>query len=189
MPMRRARTALAVVTASAALVAVTAIPAGAKTSSTDKWGAAFCGGLSEWAETITAGGSEISTSAQGASPTEGKALIIGYVGDIRDATNTFYTSVKKAGSPDSTNGTKIQKQILKGIAGIESNVADMEEIAQDLPTTTPAAFETAVDALASAFDTVSTPFDKAMDKVSTLDKGDDLSDDLRKVKECKVLFG
>lgn len=189
MPRVRVRHLLALAVAAGALVVVGALPAGAKTSSPEKWGAAFCGGLSDWADEITAGGSEISTSAQGASPTEGKALIIGYVGDIRESTNTFYTAVKKAGSPDSTNGTKIQKEILKGIAGIESNVADMEDLAQDLPTTTPAAFETAVDSLATAFDTVSAPFDKAMDKVATLDKGDDLSDDLQKVKECKVLFG
>lgn len=189
MPALRAPHCIATAVAAAALVAVAAVPAHAKTASTDKWGAAFCGGLTEWADTITEGGSEITSSAQGSTPAQGKELIVGYIGDIRDATNTFYTQVKKAGSPDSTNGAKIQKEILKGISGIEDNVAQMESIAQGLPTTDVASFQTAVTALSNAFDTVSTPFDNAMDKVTTLDKNDDLSGKLQKVKECKSLFG
>ena len=189
MPAHRVTRILAAAIAALALVAVAALPAGAKTASPEKWGAAFCGGLTEWADTITEGGTEITSSAQGSTPVQGKELIVGYIGDIREATNTFYASVKKAGSPDSTNGTKIQKEILKGISGIEDNVADMESIAQSLPTTDVASFQSAVSSLSTAFDTVSTPFDNAMDKVTKLDKNDDLSGKLQKVKECKSLFG
>jgi hypothetical protein len=189
MPRFRARRAVAAVVGAAALVAVTAFPAGAKTSTPEKWGAAFCGGLSEWADKITTGGAEISSSVStGTTPTAGKAIIVGYIGDIGDATNAFFTAVKKAGAPDTTNGTKIQKEILKGISGIETRVGDMEDLASNLPTTDPASFQTAVTALSSSFDTVSVPFDNAMDKVSSLDKDDDLSDSLQKVKECKALF-
>lgn len=180
---------LAAVVGAAALVAVSALPAGAKTSSPEKWGAAFCSGLSEWSDTITTGASDISSSvAGGTTPAAGKTIIIGFIGDIGDATSDFYTAVKKAGTPDTTNGSKIQKEILKGISGIESRVGDMEDLAEGLPTTDVTSFQTSVQALSSAFDTVSTPFDGAMTKVASLDKGDDLSDALQDVKECKALF-
>lgn len=188
MPRIRLSRAVALAAAAAALVATTALPAAAKTTTPEKWGVAFCGGLTEWSDTITSGGQEISTSATGKTPPEGKTLIVGYIGDIGDATSTFYDTVKRAGSPDIGNGTKIQKEILKGIAGIEKNVGTMQTLAQSLPTTDLASFQGAVSSLSSAFDTVSTPFDQAMTNVAKLDKGDGLSDRLQKVKECKALF-
>ncbi len=97
--------------------------------------------------------------------------------------------MKKAGTPDTDNGAKIQKEILKGIAGIESRGGDMEALATSLPTTDVTAFQTSVTALSTAFDTVSAPFDSAMTKVAVLDKDNDLSDSLEKVKSCKALFG
>lgn len=189
MPRFRVRRVVTVAVGAAALVSVTALPAAAKTATPEKWGAAFCGGLSEWAGSITEGGTEITSSVtSGITPTEGKTTIVGFIGDMRDATNTFYATVKKAGTPATSNGTKIQKEILKGIAGIESRIADIEDLAQKLPTTDATSFQTAVSSLSSAFDTVGTPFDTAMGKVAKLDKGDALSAKLQKVKECKVLF-
>jgi len=184
----RARRLAAVVVGAAALVSVTALPAQAKTSSPEKWGAAFCGGLTDWSNEITQAGTEISSSvANGTTPAEGKTIIVGFIGGMHDSTDAFYATVKKAGNPDTDNGAKIQKAILKGIAGIGSQVTQIEQLAQALPTTDPASFKTAVDALGTAFDTVGTPFDNAMSQVAKLDKDDSLSEKIQKVKECKIL--
>lgn len=181
----------AVTTCAAAALVLGAMPALAKTSPPEKWGATFCGSLTEWSDRVTGGADEIQQSLQGTNltPVQGKALITGYIGDIGDATTEFYTRVKKAGNPDSTNGTKIQKTILQGIQGIETRVGDMEALSENLPTTDVTSFQTSVQALSTAFDTVSQPFDQAMTKVASLDKGDALSDKLQKVKACQALFG
>ena len=175
-----------------AFVALAALPAQAKTADPEQWGATFCGSLSKWSDTVTEGASEIQSSVKPGTtitPTAGKAIIVGFLGDFVDTTHTFYTSMKKAGNPDTDNGAKIQKEILKGIGGIESRVGDIQGLATALPTTDPVAFQTSVSALTAAFDTVSTPFDSAMSKVAVLDKDNDLSDSLSKVKSCKALFG
>lgn len=189
MPRSALRRLAALAVGAAALVAVVAVPAQAKTSSPEKWGAAFCGGLGEWADTITSAGEEIqSTVKPGTSPEAGKAIIVGFIADMGDATGDFYDALKKAGNPDTDNGTKIQKTILKGIKGIEDEVGDMGVLAEALPTTDVTSFEAGVTTLAAGFDTVSAPFDAAMDKVSSLDKKDRLSKTLQKVKECKAIF-
>lgn len=175
-----------------AFVALAALPAQAKTAPAEKWGATFCGSLGEWSDTVTAGAADIQSSVTPGTtitPIAGKAIIVGFLGDFVDTTQTFYTSMKKAGNPDTDNGAKIQKEILKGIAGIETRVGDIQDLANALPTTDVTAFQTSVNALTTAFDTVSTPFDSAMTKVAVLDKDDDLSDSLQKVKSCKALFG
>jgi len=171
-------------------VALTALPAQAKTAPAEKWGATFCSSLTDWRDEITEGDADIQSSVSAnITPEAGKAIIVGFIGDFVDTTHSFYTSVKKAGTPDSDNGAKIQKEILKGIAGIESRGGDMESLATALPTADVTAFKTSVSALSSAFDTVSTPFDNAMTKVAALDKDNDLSDSLQKVRSCKALFG
>ena len=181
----------AVAAGAAAVLVLGAVPALAKTSPPEKWGATFCGSLTDWSDEVTDGAAEIQDSLQGTNvtPVQGKAVITGYIGDIGDATNKFYTRVKKAGNPDATNGAKIQKAILQGIQGIETRVGDIEALSQNLPTTDVASFQTSVQALSAAFDTVSQPFDQAMDKVTTLDKGDALSGELQNVKACRALFG
>jgi hypothetical protein len=174
----------------AAFVALTALPAQAKTTDPEKWGATFCSSLTDWRDEITAGAADIQSSVSAnITPDVGKAIIVGFIADFVDTTHGFYTSVKKAGTPDSDNGAKIQKEILKGIAGIESRGGDMQALATALPTTDVTAFKTSVSALSTAFDTVSTPFDNAMNKVAVLDKDNDLSDSLQKVRSCKALFG
>lgn len=185
---RRALRLTAVIIGAAALVGTVGLPAAAKTSSPAKWGVAFCGGLSDWAEAVTEGGREIEALETQTSAAQGKDVIIAYMGDVSDATGAFYKRVKKAGRPDSTNGAKIQKAILKGIKGIDGRLGEMRSLADAIPTTDLTSFEASVRALASGFDTVSAPFDAAMTKVADLDKGDDLSGELQKVDECKALF-
>jgi hypothetical protein len=173
-----------------ASVALAAVSASAKTSTPEKWGTTFCGSLTTWSDEVTERGDEIRTSLQGASisPTDGKALIVGYIGDIGDATGQFSTRMKKVGNPDATNGAKIQKTILRGIEGIETRVGDLETLAQSIPTTDLTSFQTSVQALAAAFDTVSQPFDQAMDKVAQLDEDNGLSGELEDLKACRALF-
>jgi hypothetical protein len=184
-PLRRTA---AVVVGLGILAAATAVPAQAKTSSPQQWGKAFCGGLSDWADALTGIGQDIQSLEQDTSPADGQAAIIEVLGDMGDATGDFHAAMKKTGSPDTSGGDRIQKQILKGIKGIQKRIADMEALAEKLPTTDSTSFETAVQALAAGFDTVSTPFDRAMTKVASIDRKDELSDQLQDVKECKALF-
>jgi hypothetical protein len=188
--MTRVRRLSTLAVCAVAFVALSALPAQAKTAPPEKWGATFCGSLSEWSDTVTQSASEIQASVTpGSTPAAGKAIIVGFLGDFVDTTHAFYTTMRKAGTPDTDNGAKIQKEILKGISGIESQVGTMQDLANALPTTDATAFQTSVNALSAAFDTVSTPFDNAMSKVAVLDKDNNLSDSLQKVKSCKALFG
>jgi hypothetical protein len=186
----RLRRLTAVSLGAAALAVSVAVPAHAKTASPQKWGTAFCGGLGAWSDSVTTGGEEIKASLDeaGVTPEQGKATIVTYIGEIGDATGDFYEKVRRAGAPATTNGTKIQKEILTGIAGIERRVGDMEALAQAIPTTDITSFQTSVQALALAFDTVSDPFDDAMDNVSDLDEKNQLDKTLQKVKACQAIF-
>lgn len=170
---------------------VGALPARAATAPRAEWGATFCSSLGKWSDTITKGATEIlsSGSATETSPADGKAIIVAFLDDFAGTTRSFYKRMKKAGNPDTDDGASIQKAILRGIAGIESRIGDLQGLAGALPDTDPVAFQSSLNDLVSAFDTVSVPFDNAMTKVGKLDKDDELSDSLRELKACKQQFG
>lgn len=168
-----------------------ATPASAATSPPERWGAAFCGALGQWSDTITKGATEIQSSGSTAdtAPTEGKAIIVGFLGGFADATRGFYRRMKRAGEPDTGDGARIHKAILRGIAGIEDRIGDLQGLAQNLPTDDSASYQASVNDLVAAFDTVSTPFDRAMSRVAKLDEDNELSDSLRTLKACRKQFG
>jgi hypothetical protein len=170
-----------------ALVA-TAVPAHAATKP-KKWGAAFCGALTEWATTITDGANDLQIAAAGAviSPTQGKALLVTYLGDAEDATDEFGESLRDAGVPDVAKGARITSTILEGIAGVKALLGSFATQASQLPTTDALTFQNAARPLVAQLEDVSQPFEDAMDEVSELDRKNALGKSLKKVKACRDL--
>lgn len=170
-----------------AAVVTAALPAQARTSPPERWGTTFCASLRSWSETISesARGIQSSTSGAETTPAEGKALIVEYLGGLADTTRAFRVRVQKAGDPDTDEGPRIETLILRGIAGTEARIGELQILADAVPTGDAASFQGAVDALISAFDTVRMPFDRAMVRVATLDRDDSLSDVLLAQKVCR----
>lgn len=187
MTSRFARRALAGAIVSATFLVVTALPAPAATSPS-KWGGAFCGSLTDWADVITNGAADFEAQASSATPAQAKTLFVQYLDDATQATEEFGDALGDAGAPDVKNGKKIQSTILEGIAGVEALLGSVTTQASQLPTSDAAAFKAAAQPIIDQISDASVPFEDAMDEVATLEKKKELSKALKKVKACKAIL-
>lgn len=153
----------------------------------ETWGAIFCGSLGRWSGALADGATDLQSAAT--ETTARHADIVRYLDRIAISTDEFRRQVERAGDPDTADGARIEKAVLRGIAGIGARVQALRRAAVALPTDDPGAFDAAVTGLVSELTAVTRPFDRAMRRVTRLDRDDELSDSLGRLAVCRRHLG
>jgi len=172
-----------------ALAAVLAAPAGALTDPST-WVPTFCTETITWHTGASTGLQSLADAASDPTATaaQNKQAIVQFVETGLASTKAFGAAMKRAGAPKITNGVKMQAAILAGIAGTAANLAAMEKIAKALPTRSQKIFDKAATGLSKRLSTIDAPFQKGLQKVSSLDKGSQLNDLIQSTAECAPLI-
>jgi hypothetical protein len=116
--------------------------------SASSYASSVCKAVGAWAKDIQArsGALDVATLSSAA---QGKAAIQGFMTAAVSDTGTVVTKLKAAGTPNVTNGSKIATALIASFSQIDTALGVAETQANNLPTTSPTAFKTAAQALAT----------------------------------------
>ena len=123
--------------------------------SAEDYVADFCGAMVEWQGAIGQRAQEYKTIADDASvpPEEKKENLTGYLEDLHQITEDFVADVEAAGTPDVENGEGIADQFLEGFSQLTGAIEQVQGQVESLPTDSPAAYDTAAQALLTQIQT------------------------------------
>jgi hypothetical protein len=153
-----------------------------------KWAPRFCNAIDRYRKSITEQADAMTTALAGVTDLEtGRAEIVGFLGKMVTAANTAARRVKKAGSPRTTNGSKISATFVSGLEASAKVFADAKAKADKLPTTTPAAFKQKGKQLGQDLTDAGAELTKTFGGIDKLDKGKKLEAALKATPECAFL--
>lgn len=181
------RRALVVAALVATTLTVVATPSPA--ASADKWGKVFCTELGTWRDDLLDAQAQVQAQLSGLTPALARTALVDLLDEMASITTSFEDGVRDVGAPDVRNGKQIQAAIVEGIAGVEASLRSFRSQLAQLPTTDAVTFRAALQPIVSQLDTISTPFETAMDTVSRLDRRRDLEKKALKVKACRTVLG
>jgi hypothetical protein len=133
----------ALATLAAILLVSTAASAGASTVTPGTWAPKFCGALSTFQQDLSSQGTQADAVLSGniTSLTQAKTTLATFMSRAVKDADTALTSLKKAGTPNVPNGSKIAGQFTSAFQNARSLFASAKTQAQRLPTKTLSGFE------------------------------------------------
>jgi hypothetical protein len=184
--MHRRSVALSTVALVAALLFVTAAPAGASGTDPSTWAKNFCTAVGNWQTKLQQESSKI----ENASPTsiaEGKKAIVTFLSNAVTLTKQAISSAKKAGVPDAPNGKKISTTLVGALQKAQSLFSKAKSQAQSLPTNDPTKFAAAGKKIGTSLEKSGTALSDGLKKVSGLDAGQKLGTAIAAEPSCATI--
>jgi hypothetical protein len=139
----------------------------------------ICTAFTDWTDSIRERQTELQKNLDpGASPTEGKDALAGFLDDAVAASDQLVEDVEGAGTPDTENGDEAADALQTAAEGARNKLEDAQERVEDLPTDSPEAFgqaaddfgnevRSALEGVGDGIEEVDTPeLDKAIDEES-----------------------
>jgi hypothetical protein len=130
-------------------LAVSGCGGGSSGVSASSYASAVCKSVGAWAKDIQARSGALNVASIG-SAAQGKTAILGFMTAAVKDTDTVVSQLQSAGTPSVSNGSTIAAALVTSFKQIDSALAAAETQANALPTTSPAAFKTAAQALATS---------------------------------------
>ena len=104
----------------------------------------ICTAFTDWTKAIQERQTELQSGLQpGASPTEGKEALQGFLDDAVSASDQLVEDVEAAGTPDTDNGEEAADALQAAAQGARDQLAEAQEDVANLPTDSPQAFSDA----------------------------------------------
>ena len=166
------------------------IPSAGAATSADSWAPKFCGAITKWQNAIQKNASEVDdVVALGANSdlSSLRETFVGFLESDVKATKAAIASIKKAGTPDVTNGAKIQKKIIAGLQSTSSSFAGAKRDAEAVSTDDEATFVTDVATISTNLASVTDGFITAVSDAQALDTDNEIGTAFAKAKACKAL--
>ena len=113
-------------------------PAGA--TPPGEWSSAVCTSLTDWSEELARLSADLEPPDD-ATPKQVKAVLIDFLGEAVDATDTLLDDMKAAGSPEVDQGKAVARVFVRGIGRARELFADAQDDAENLPTGNRAKFQ------------------------------------------------
>ena len=112
----------------------------------------ICAAVGPFEKDVQARSSALNLSSL-SNASQGKTALQGFLTAVVADTDKAISQLKAAGTPDVTNGSKIASTLVQAFSALKGALAQAASRAQSLPTTSPAAFKTAAQALGTAVQT------------------------------------
>jgi hypothetical protein len=169
---RRARTAL-----TAGVLALTLVVMGAgfpaKRVPPKQWASGLCTSLDSWRSVAVDGADQLKAELSTGQVTLGDArtALVGYLGDVADATDQTAESIKDLGAPDTKHGRKIERRMVKIFQEIHVSVEELQDRAQRMSATNEQLALRQVRSIQKDVNGVFTGFSKDFRHLKRLDAG------------------
>jgi hypothetical protein len=181
--MHRRSVAVSTLVLVAALLFVTAAPAGASGTDPATWAQKFCTAVGNWQTKLQQESSKIE-NASPSSIAEGKKAIVTFLGNAVTLTKQAISAAKKAGVPDAPNGKKISDTLVAALKKAQALFSKAQSQAKSLPTNDPAKFAAAGKNIGTSLEKSGTALANSFKKVSSLDTGQKLGTALAAEPSC-----
>jgi hypothetical protein len=169
---RRARTAL---TAGVLALALVVMGAGfpAKRVPPKQWTGGLCTKLDAWRGVAVDGADQLKTELSGtqASLTDARTALVGYLGDVSDATARAGNDIKALGAPDTPNGPTIAARMVRVFKKLHRSVEDLQDRARGMSTTKERVALRQVRSIQKDVNGVFDTFSKEFKRLKRLDEG------------------
>lgn len=155
---------------------------GGEKKSADDYAKAACAAVADWVGSIQEGSQKISGQlGSNATPSQGKKVLQGFLGDAVTASDKFAKDVEAAGVPDVDGGQDFADSLKKGAEAAKKVMDDAKTKADNLSTTNVAAFSRDARELGTSTNEALSEVGDAISDPSS----DDLKKALRDDPACK----
>jgi hypothetical protein len=163
--------------------------AAAKTVPAAQWAPKFCVALSTFQQHLANDGKHAEAVLSGniTSLTQAKSTLAGFMAKAVKDADTVIAALKRAGTPDTTNGSKIAARFVQGFQAARRLYATARTDAQHLPTKTLVGFEASTKKLTSALTDGGRSLSASVNSVQTLDTSGKLARALQAEPTCAFL--
>jgi hypothetical protein len=113
----------------------------------------LCTSIAEWAGRVEEESADLSKAVDpGASPAEGKELMLGFAKALIEHTGTLIDDVEAAGVPDVSGGKEGVSRFIQGLNGLRAAFQGLRVDIEALPTDDPAAFAEQAQEISTSID-------------------------------------
>jgi hypothetical protein len=113
----------------------------------------ICGAVGPWEKDVQTKSAAVSNLAAGTTAAQGKKALQDFLSAVVADTDTAITKLKAAGTPNVSNGKKIEGAVVDAFTKLKVALAAAETQAGALPTSSPDAFKTAAQTLSTTIST------------------------------------
>ncbi len=167
----------------------TSVPAAhAATVSPDKWAPKFCNAVVTYQQTISDESDNMDTALSNTTDlSAARSQIVSFLADMVKAANTAKSEIARAGSPSTTNGSKIEALFVSGLDASAKVFAKAKAKAAKISTSDPSAFAKQGKQVGVDLTNASERLGKGFQSVPKLDKGGKLTAAVKAAPECASL--
>ncbi len=169
---------------------VTSVPAAHASTTPGVWATKFCNALGKWQKTVTSESKKASNALDVTSGSDLSAIreeFTKFLAKDVHATDSAIKAINRAGTPDVTNGSKIQAKVIAGFQATSDVFAGARQDAVALSTSDPTSFVADATKIETNLSSAADGFTQAFSQVQSLDKDNQLETSLTKARACKFL--
>lgn len=144
-----------------------------------------CGSMQDWLESIQQGGQELQELA-GAQPAEAKEAITGFLEDSIESTETLISDIEETGPPDVENGEDVHQTLIDGFGQAKSTFEDAAQQAEDLPTDSPEAFQSAAQELGTSITNAQSEIQQTFDQAEPSEELDQAFEEEQSCSDLEI---
>ena len=182
---------LAIAILAAIVLASTARSAGASAVAPSTWAPKFCGALSTFEQRLSSDGTQADAVLSGniTNLTQAKTALARFMGRAVNDTDAAISSLKRAGTPNVPNGSKIAGQFMSAFQNARALFASAKTQAEHLPTKTLSGFENGTKKVSAALNKGAQGLSAKFGNIRQLDTSGKLSTALHAEPTCAFLQG